>query len=159
MELNSLPFIDQTQEKLLIEIMKIANDSPKSLAFLEESLPGRASDPEMALIRLALECISVWNLLFSGGFKEVYEFLLSQNTRFPKNLVFFNKSNLNENGLIDHNLKIIQCKTVIVNTSKNEEIMLFVLNNKIDLLSNLLEISPKNGVFELKSPLFSFSID
>ncbi len=156
MELNSLPFIDLTQKKLLMEIMKIAANPPKSLAFLEESLPETPSDPEDSLNRLALECISVWNQLFSGYFKEVYDHLLSQNMKFPKKLTFFNKRNLNENRLIDDNLSIKLCKTEIINTSENEESMLFVLDYKIDLLSFLLEISPKNGVFELESPFLSY---
>ena len=138
MELNSLSFIQLIQEKLLLEIMKIAS-SPSKSNFDDSQLesPGDNADN---LIRLALECILVWSQTYSNNFKEIYDCLVQQGVDFPKTLVFFKEQQeIEENTLIERNLRIHLCKTEILTTSNNEEINLFILENKMDMLNNILE--------------------
>jgi len=137
MDLNNSTLIQQVQDKLLLDLAKLASSEPKSSISLEK--PEKSLD--LSLLRLLRECLLVWGQLFNANFKEVYEFLLSEGVNFPKKLMFFKEEKV-ENIVLD---KINACKTEVLNTSSNEEIMLFVLENKLESLNNLLEISPNNS--------------
>lgn len=131
MDLNNLIFIQHVQEALLLDLTKVAALDPKNL-----------EDPknqEETLLELARECLFVWGKIYGADFLDVYEFLLSEEVKFPKQLKYFKEESF-EKGL---GIKIN--KTDILNSSTKEDVTLFGLENKLKLLQGLIEDNSGGG--------------
>lgn len=135
MDLNNLIFIQHVQEALLLDITKVAALDPKNL---EDSL-NENKNQEETFLRLVRECLLVWGKVYGADFQDVYEFLLSDEVKFPKQFKYFKEEYL-EKGL---GIKI--SKTDILNSSTKEEVTLFGLENKLKLLQGLIEDSSGGG--------------
>lgn len=157
MQLKSLKFIKLVEENLLVSIMRIASNKPQSKSYLNDSLhESFVCNNDEKLIRLALECIYIWNKLYSNVFTEAYQYLLAEGIDFPRFVTFFTEESENF-GLIDHNLKINLCKTEILTKSNNEEILFFAIENNIENMNCLLDYSISTEPKDFQSIFYFFS--
>ena len=135
MDLNNLIFIQHVQEALLLDLTKVAALDPKNL----EDPPNENKNQEETFLRLVRECLQVWGKVYGADFQDVYEFLLSEEVKFPTQLKYFKEEYL------DKGPKISISKSDILNSSTKEEVTLFGLENKLKLLQGLIEDSSGGG--------------
>ena len=135
MDLNNLNFIQHVQEALLLDLTKLAALDPKN----SEDPPNENKNQEETLLGLVRECLLFWGKVYGADFQDVYEFLLSEEVKFPKQLKYFKEEYL-EKGL---GIKI--GKTEILNSSTKEDVTLFGLENKLKQLHGLIEDSSGGG--------------